>query len=93
MIQKMFSFYDTKAGFFHTPFFFSHPGQAIRAAMDLGGDLSTTIGRHPSDYALYQLGEFDDQTGQATSSQPINLGLVTGFLPQPQAALPLSMKE
>lgn len=93
MITKMFSFFDTKAGFFHTPFFFHHPGQAIRAAMDLASDLSTSIGRHPADYALFQLGEFDDATGVATHHQPVNLGLVQGFLPAPQAALPLQNRE
>lgn len=79
-----FSLFDTKASYFHAPFFMSHRGQAIRACMDLGADLNTTVGRHPVDFALYEIGEFDDQTGTVTHLAPVNLGLVQSFLPPPQ---------
>lgn len=63
MILKTFSLYDMKTGIFAAPFFMSHVGQAIRACQDLGGDLSTTVGRHPADYMLVELGTYDDNTG------------------------------
>lgn len=81
MITKAFALYDTKAGMFHAPFFMPHMGQAIRAVIDLGTDLNTTVGRHPSDFALYDLGTFDDSTGVMSPTPPSNLGLVSGFLP------------
>lgn len=82
MMLKMFSLLDTKAGFFHTPFFFAHVGQAVRACVDLGSDLSTQVGRHPADYALYFLGDWDDQTAAFHPANPENLGLVVSMLPQ-----------
>jgi hypothetical protein len=63
MIVKAFCLYDTKTGLFATPFFMAHVGQAIRACQDLGSDLNTTVGRHPADYMLCELGTFDDNTG------------------------------
>lgn len=82
MLLIAFSFYDTKASFFSAPFYMAHRGQAIRAAMDLGTDRSTTIGKYPSDFNLYELGTFDDATGLITPTQPFNMGPVSGFLPQ-----------
>lgn len=76
-----FAFYDTKASFFSAPFFMSHRGQALRAAMDLGSDLSTTIGKYPTDFVLYELGTFDDQTGVLTAINPVSLGPVQALLP------------
>lgn len=81
MIQKAFSLYDSKAQFFSAPFFQHHAGQAIRSVADLAADLNTTVGRHPADFQLYQVGTFDDQTGHLESCPPIPLGLAASFLP------------
>lgn len=82
MITKVFSFLDTKTGIFNSPFFFPHVGMAMRAAADIGMDPQTTIGRHPSDFCLVELGTYDDQTGRFENTGPTNLGTVIGFLPQ-----------
>lgn len=85
-----FTLLDMKTGHFNTPFFMTHPGQAIRAIIDLGQDPSTTIGRHPADFVLCQLGGFDDQTGAFDQVVPQQLGTVASFLPTPnQQTLPL----
>lgn len=83
MILNAFSLFDTKAQFFLTPWFMQAPGQAIRAAMDLGRDPTTVIGRHPSDYVLFRVGTFEDSTGQMMPCNPENLGNVASFL-EPQ---------
>lgn len=89
MILKAFSLLDTKTGAFGAPFFMHHAAAAIRACIDLGGDLNTTVGRHPSDYALCEIGAFDDQTGVLQPIPPHNLGTVAGFLPAPTQRGPL----
>lgn len=81
MILKAFSLLDQKVGTFSPPFFMSHVGQAIRAVTDLGQDLNTTVGRHPSDFALCEVGTFDDNTGQFEAMIAIHHGTVLGFLP------------
>lgn len=67
-----FCLLDTKTGIHHPPFFVAHVGLAIRAIKDLGSDLNTSVGRHPADYQLVQLGTFDDNTGQTVNAyQPV----------------------
>lgn len=88
MILNAYSLLDVKAGAFHPPFFMHHDSQAIRAVTEVGRDLSTTVGRYPSDFALCQVGQFDDAAGAFLPGQVRNLGLVAGFLPAP-TAMPL----
>lgn len=91
MILRCFSILDTKTGMFNVPFFFSHQGQAIRACMDIGRDLSTTIGRYPSDFALFDLGSFNDQNGELVMSMPNNLGSIASFLDPVVPPMPVSI--
>lgn len=89
MTLKMFSLLDIKTGIFNTPFFMAHAGQAIRACIDLGQDMATTVARHPADFMLVDLGTFDDQTGTVATGVPLQLGTVASFLPAPQPAADL----
>lgn len=84
MIYTSFSFYDAKVGIFHPPFHMLHRGQALRAAQELGGDLSTQIGRHPNDFVLFEIGTFNDQTGAQETTAPVSLGPVASLLEQPR---------
>lgn len=91
MILKAFGLLDMKVGAFGVPFFMAHVGQAIRAVTDLGQDANTTVGRHPADFALVELGTFDDASGALTACTPVNHGTVLGFLPQPQSEFPMTL--
>lgn len=84
MITKAFCLLDTKTGAFGVPFFMHHVAQAIRACVDLGMDLNTTVGRHPADFVLCEIGTFDDQAGVLGSAAPVQIGVVVGFLPRGQ---------
>lgn len=81
MITIGFSLLDMKTGIFNTPFFLAHAGQAIRACVDLGQDRNTSVGRHPADFQLCQVGTFDDQTGMFAIGTPVPLGTVASFVP------------
>lgn len=83
-----FSLLDVKTGHFNIPFFMAHRGQAVRAVMELGTDMSTSVARFPADFILCVIGEFDDQTGVLVSGPPEQLGTVASFLPV-QPRLPL----
>lgn len=89
MILLAFSLLDTKTGHYSTPFFFNHRGHAIRAATELAASSDTTVGRHPSDFTLCEVGTFDDQTGQLRTMDVIALGTVLSLMPQAPAQLPL----
>lgn len=103
MILKAFSLMDSKVQAFHAPFFMSHVGHAIRACAELAMDRNTTVGRHPADFILYEVGTFDDQTGVLRNLElVVNHGPVLTFItPQPelpmqeagQVALPLAVTD
>lgn len=94
MKLNAYSLLDMKAGAFAVPFFMHHDAQAIRAVIELGQDMSTTVGRYPSDFALCRVGGFDDQSGGLVPLPvPENLGTIAALLPAPRAELPLFNKE
>lgn len=75
MILKMFAVYDSKAEAYFQPFFMATNGQALRAFKDLANDPKSNICRHPGDYTLFVLGEYDDETGNVLNlGAKINLG-------------------
>lgn len=62
-IQKMFAIYDKKATAYRFPHFLVTVGQAIREFQDAVNNPQTEIARHPADFALYHLGDFNDSNG------------------------------
>lgn len=71
MKLRAYSIYDVKALNYHAPFFAHTDGSALRSFADLANDANTTIGRHPTDYSLWCVGEFDDYTGFVTHFAPL----------------------
>lgn len=63
MILRMFAIRDVKALAFMVPFFMPQEGMAIRAFQDMVNDKEHMCSRHPEDFALVLLGEFDDNNG------------------------------
>lgn len=63
MILNAYTLYDRKALQYHTPFFATADGSAVRSVQDLVADPNTTVGRHPGDYVLYRVGGYDDSSG------------------------------
>lgn len=68
--MKMFSVFDKKASIFFQPFFFRTIPEAIRSFTDEANSDAdkSMISKHPDDYALYSLGDFDDTTGDFSPS-------------------------
>ncbi len=56
----VFSVYDEKAEFFSNPFFVAATGIATRMIADLANDPSTTISKHPNDFTLYHVGNWNN---------------------------------
>lgn len=87
MITKMFSVFDSKAGNFSPPFFMVSIGQAVRSFQDIASDQSTMIARHPEDFSLFFIGEFDDAIGEVTMLKHQNLGVAASFK-KPEISIP-----
>lgn len=67
---KMYAIYDSAAGAYLQPFFFHQDGLALRAISDCVADPSHNFAKHPDDYTLFYIGEFDDQTGDIVPAVP-----------------------
>lgn len=70
---KMCCIHDTKAEAWMTPLFFQANGQAVRSFGDAIRDKNSEMGKHPEDYHLYCLGEFDPQSGVVIACEPVHL--------------------
>lgn len=73
MIQKVFGVRDTKALAFLQPFFSASVGAAVRAFGDAVNEGNSPLAKHPEDYLLYELADFDDQSGEFISCTPIKM--------------------
>lgn len=60
----VFAAHDAKLKSFMAPFFLQHVGQALRMWEELCNDGKSLPAKFPSDFVLYQLGEFDDAEGR-----------------------------
>lgn len=63
MNLNAYTVFDRKSGVYHAPYFAVSDGAAVRSFADLANDPQTQVGRHPGDYVLYRIGEFDDASG------------------------------
>jgi len=81
VILQIFAVYDSKVGAYMAPFFMSSRGQAIRAFCDTAEDPNSQLGKHPEDFTLFHLGEYDDQSASfSIGSTPISLGVALELL-------------
>lgn len=70
MMHKVFTIHDEKAKAFLPPFFLPNEGMAIRTFGDCVNSDSHQFGVHPEDYRLFQIGVFDDESGELDSFAP-----------------------
>lgn len=91
MINLIFSVYDTKAEAYGAPFTKVTKGAALRDFATAANDAETLVGRFPTDFVLYELGEIDLSSGKLKSHvQPVSLGFA---LEHVKEQLPLWPKE
>jgi hypothetical protein len=64
MIYLVFSVHDSKADAFLPPFILPKEAMALRAFSDCVNSEDHQFGKNPEDYTLFELGSFNDETGQ-----------------------------
>jgi len=90
----VFSAYDAKIKTFNLPFYQQHVGQAMRMWQDATNNSETTVSRHPSDFVLYQIATFDDETGLTEVCNPhVRIASALEVKTQPDGELPLAPKR
>lgn len=65
--MKIFSIKDRASEHFNQPFFQHTAAAAIRIIKNEMRQENSMLAAHPSDFELWELGTFDDQTGQLTN--------------------------
>lgn len=73
---------DRAANAFDRPMFFTSLGAALRAFGDEINrvDLNNNLNKHPEDFDLYHLGEYDDENASFTmNAQPKQIGIGKDF--------------
>lgn len=63
MTLKVYSIFDTKVEAYGVPFFLPNDEAAKRAVMDAATAKNTTLNRHPKDFELWHLCDFNDAEG------------------------------
>lgn len=80
MQRFLFSVLDSKSGVFSAPFTSINQSVAIRDFHRAVNDPQTDIYSYPEDYGLYEMAEFDDNTGIIKPHPlPVPLGLGITF--------------
>jgi len=76
MQENLYSVLDTKTGVFCRPFTAINDQFALRDFAHAANDLSTNVGRYPTDFSLFRVGMFDFSTGFVVpESSPVCLGV------------------
>lgn len=80
MKQNVFAVYDSKAEMFNQPMFFKAVPEALRAFEDECNRPESALAKHPDDYTLFQIGEYDVETGLLTPlTTPNSYGLAREY--------------
>lgn len=80
MILNIFSIYDSKIESYMKPFYCNTKGEAIRMFSDGLKESDSLISKHPEDFTLFHLGEYDDSTAKFTPLEtPHSLGVGIEF--------------
>lgn len=80
-MQKFFyAVYDEKSTLYSNPFTAINASVALRSFAAAAADPHSEISKFPTDFTLYEIASFQDETGVITPhSQLVNLGKATQF--------------
>jgi hypothetical protein len=75
MKLNVYSIFDSAAKAYTSPFFMHNDGLAIRAFQDnVNAEQENNISKHPDQFTLFKIGEFDDATGELKTDVVKSLG-------------------
>jgi len=88
MITQIFSVYDSKTKAYFPPMYFPTIGAAIRTMEDTLLDQDNQITRHPEDYTLFHIGEWNDENATITMLKTaVKIGIAHEFIRQHEMQL------
>lgn len=63
-MKMLLALRDVRTGSFLAPLTATTPGEAERTYLEILGSQGTLIAKHPRDFPLYEIGKYDEFTGQ-----------------------------
>lgn len=80
-MKPVYAIFDTQVNeFVEQPFLQRTKGEAIRGWSEQANNPQSQISKHATDYALFELGTYDEKTGAFTNHPaPIRVGLASEF--------------
>jgi len=85
VILKVFAVHDSKVGAYMQPFFQRSVGEAVRSWETVCNDGKSAMSTFPADFTLFEIGEYDDQSGALTPHTALK-SLATGLDAKKQPA-------
>ena len=80
MNTKIYTVFDSQVKAYILPQYYRNAGEATRAFTEAANDLKSNIGKYPAQYTMFEIGEFDDETGQTNIYESkISLGLAQQY--------------
>jgi len=80
MKYQIFVVHDTVSKIFLTPFYQVNDAVAKRNFASAANDRTTDIGQNPSDFHLYHLGTFDNETAETVLGQLTSYGPASNYV-------------
>lgn len=78
---KVFCVYDSKMEEFGVPMFLRSRGECLRAFTDVVKDSSSPMSKHPADYTLFEIGDYDAESASFVCyDAKVNLGMAIDFV-------------
>jgi len=78
---NVYAIYDSKSKFYRFKYECRTHGEALRAFITGANDIKTEIGRHPADFTLFHVAQYEDESATFQNiCPPENLGLALHFV-------------
>lgn len=77
MKRFVYAIFDSAVSCYRQPFVMEADGAAVRAFTDICMNKDTDIAKHPTDFSLHRIGDYEDTTGELTGEPPFTLAHAT----------------
>lgn len=85
-MMKLYAVRDVKADAFGAPMSISTKGLALRSFADACVDKNSELAKYPADYMLYELGEYEPNSGKIVSHEiPVFVASATEMVAKAKA--------
>ena len=91
MRMFLYAIFDSASGIYDRPFCAQTDGAAVRMFSDLAVDADHVVGRHPEDFKLFRIGDFNDNSGEIQPEAPVCVGKAHELAANAQKVVPGSL--